>query len=163
MTLATNENERGILRWTSHGAEVALSTNYVRDYFCKDATPHEALAFMRFCEAHQLNPFLQDAYLVKYDKNESASIVMAAHTWTKRASIDPRYVSHKMGVIVKKGEVYERRDSLFYSPDEEVAGGWAEVHLNDGTSFRTELPIQERIAYKRMGRSQNFGSKCPLR
>ena len=160
LTPVGNE-ERGILRWESHGAQVALSTAYVRAYFCKEATPHEALGFMRFCEAHQLNPFLQDAYLVKYDRNETAQIVIAAHTWTKRASIDPQYSGHKVGIIVSTAEGFERRDSLFYSPGEEVVGGWAEVYLKDGATYRTELPIQERIAYKRDGTVTKFWKSMP--
>lgn len=161
MTLATTDPDRGVIRWESHGAMVALTTNYVREYFCKEATPQEALAFMRFCEAHQLNPFLKDAYLVKYNQNESAQIVIAAHTWTKRASIDPQYKGHQMGIIVKTGEGFERRESLFYTPDEEVVGGWAEVYFKDGSSYRTELPIQERIAHKKDGTPTQFWTRMP--
>ena len=116
---------------------------------------------MRFCEAHQLNPFLKDAYLIKYESGESAQIVIAAHTWTKRASVDPRYAGHKEGIIVKTADGFERRESLFYSKEEEVVGGWAEVYLVDGNSYRTELPIQERIARKKDGTPTQFWARMP--
>ena len=154
MTLATTNQGNttqgnNLMRWESHGAQVALSTIFVRKHFCPAASHEEAFAFLRFCEAHRLNPFLKDAYLVKYSANDPAQIIIAAHTWTKRASVDPQYAGHKVGIIVQKDGVLERRESLFYTPDEQVVGGWADIEKTDGTSYRTEVAIQERQAYKK--------------
>ena len=162
MTLATTETQpKDVVRWESHGVDVALNVAFVREHFCKNANPHEALAFIRFAQAHQLNPFLKDVYLVKYSKDDPAQIIIAAHTWTKRASVDPRYRRHELGIIVQTADGLERRDSLFYLPSETVVGGWAQVHLQDGSSFRSEVPIQERVAHTRDGRVTQFWSKMP--
>ena len=162
MTMArTDAQPRDVVRWESHGVDVALNVAFVREHFCKNANPHEALAFIRFAQAHQLNPFLKDVYLVKYGKDDPAQIIIAAHTWTKRASVDPRYARHELGIIVETANGLERRDSLFYLPSETVVGGWAQVYLRDGSSFRSEVPIQERVAHTRDGRVTQFWSKMP--
>ena len=162
MTLATTDAQpRDVVRWESHGVDVALNVAFVREHFCKYANPHEALAFIRFAQAHQLNPFLKDVYLVKYGKDDPAQIIIAAHTWTKRASVDPRYTRHELGIIVQTADGLERRDSLFYLPSKTVVGGWAQVYLQDGSSFRSEVPIQERVAHTRDGRVTQFWSKMP--
>ena len=162
MTLANQEPvPQGTIRWQSHGAEVALTTAFVRQHFCVLASNTEAFAFLRFCEAHRLNPFLQDAFLIKYQQGEPAKIVIAAHTWTKRASVDPTYAGHKVGIILHSESGLERREGMFYTPEEKVIGGWAEITKTDGTSYRTELPIQERIAYKKDGSPTQFWQRMP--
>ena len=161
MTLAKQQPDSGTIRWESHGAQVALSTAFVRKFFCPAASHEEAFAFLRFCEAHRLNPFLKDAFLVKYGANDPAQVIIAAHTWTKRASVDPLYAGHRLGIIVQSEAGIERRESLFWLPDEKVVGGWAVIEKSDGTSYRTEVSMQERIAYKKDGNVTQFWMRMP--
>ena len=161
MTLAKQQPDSGTIRWESHGAQVALSTAYVRKFFCPAASHEEAFAFLRFCEAHRLNPFLKDAFLVKYGANDPAQVIIAAHTWTKRASVDPQYAGHRLGIIVQSEAGLERRESMFWLPDEKVVGGWAVIEKSDGTSYRTEVAMQERIAYKKDGTVTQFWMRMP--
>lgn len=70
----------------------------------------EVMMFMSLCRYQHLNPFLREAYLIKYGSNDPATIVTGKDVFTKRANADPRYKGKKAGIIVikKDGAVEER-------------------------------------------------------
>jgi len=73
------EHERGAIQ---------LSTNLVREYICPAATDKEIFVFLELCKAQRLNPWLREAYLVKYGTNP-ATIITGKETFTKRAQKNP--------------------------------------------------------------------------
>ena len=122
MTLAT-QGEAGTIRYNSlRGEEVALSVNFVRSYFCPKATAQEAFGFIRFCQAHQLNPFLKDAYLIKYRDGDAAQMVPGYHVWIQRAASQASYMGFSQGIILNRDGTLERRQGAFYLPGEQVVG-----------------------------------------
>ena len=123
--------------------EIALSVNFVREYFCKKATPVEAFGFIRFCEYHQLNPFLRDAHLIKYDERDPAQMVIGYHVWIQRADTDPRYGGFRAGVILETGAGLERRQGAFYVDGETLLGGWCEVTVKGREPARVEVTLKE--------------------
>ena len=145
MTLATTEQTvTNLIRYHDSSArEVALNVEFVRRYFCQKATPDEAFGFMRFCEFHQLNPFLRDAYLIKYDEREAAQMVIGYHVWLQRADADPRYRGFKAGIIVQTDTGQERRQGAFYVDDETLLGGWCEVQVEGREPARVEVALRE--------------------
>lgn len=52
-----------------------LSAETVKNYICPDANQQEILYFLELCKAQQLNPFIRDAYLVKYGQQPAQIIV----------------------------------------------------------------------------------------
>ena len=146
MTLATTEpNPAGqLVRYNdANNHQVALSVEFVRRYFCQKATPDEAFGFMRFCEFHQLNPFLRDAYLIKYDGGGAAQMVIGYQVWIQRADTDPLYEGFKAGIILQTEAGLERRQGAFYIDGETLLGGWCEVMVRDREPTRVEVALKE--------------------
>ena len=121
-----------------NGENITLDAQTVRNFLTNgDAkvSDKEVVMYVQLCKAQQLNPFLKEAYLIKYSENQPASIVVAKDAFMKRAESHPQYGGMKSGVIVltKNGEIKEREGS-FYLPNESVVGGWAKVFRNDRKS-----------------------------
>ena len=146
MTLATTEQSptSQLVRYNdANNHQVALSVEFVRRYFCQKATSDEAFGFMRFCEFHQLNPFLRDAYLIKYDGSDAAQMVIGYHVWIQRADTDPRYEGFKAGIILQTEAGLEGRQGAFYIDGENLLGGWCEVMVRDREPTRVEVALKE--------------------
>ena len=162
MTLATQEGATKAIRYNSlRGEEVSLSVHFIRQYFCTKATWGEAFHFIRFCQAHQLNPFLRDAYLVKYSDSEPAQMIIGYHVWLQRASMQADYRGCTQGIIVMKGGELERREGAFYLSDEEIVGGWCEVEVEGRLSSRVEVAMQEYIQRRKDGTPNRFWKEKP--
>lgn len=149
MVTETKEKPAGALQltewqWETPLGMVTLSVEIVRKYFCQKANDGEIMHFLAVCKYHQLNPWLRDAYLVKYTDDEAAQIVIGKDTHAKRAEEHPQYAGDVGGIIVKlpDGKVELRVGEFFLEP-EELVGGWADVVRKD-----REKPIQARVKLK---------------
>jgi phage recombination protein Bet len=89
-----------------------------------------------------LNPFVRDAYLIKYGKDADATMVVGKDAFTKRAEGHPQFSGMSAGVIVRQGdaEPIERKGSLSLD-GEKIVGGWAHVHRNDH-KIPTEITVK---------------------
>ena len=112
------------------GAEVSLSIDIIKREICPKATDMEAAQFLRLCQYQGLNPFVKDAYLIKYG-DSPATLVTGKDAFMKRADAHPQFAGIESGVIVKKGEQLENRVGTLILKDEELVGGWARVARND--------------------------------
>lgn len=128
-----------------------INMDVIKKYICPKATDQEAFMFMQLCKAQGLNPFLREAYLIKYG-DEAATIITGKDTFTKRADRLPQYDGFKAGVIVlSQGKVMHREGS-FFVVGEELLGGWAEVFRKDRSqSFRNEVSLKEYERKKKDG------------
>lgn len=106
----------------------------VRSYFCPTATDQEAYTFLQICASSRANPWLGEAYLIKYDERTPAKTVMGKYHFLKRASEHPKYGGFTSGIIVQlqDGRI-EERIGKFHLPDEKLVGAWAEVIRTDRT------------------------------
>ena len=88
--------------------------------------------FTELCKVRKLNPFLREAYLIKYSDKQPASIVVGKDAIYKRAVLNPNFDGMESGVIVldSNGNVVERTGS-FKLPDDVLVGGWAKVYRKD--------------------------------
>lgn len=122
-----------------------LTFDDIRNYICPDATDQETMIFLKLCQARNLNPFLRDAYLIKYDKTKAAQIVVGKDAFTKKAEDHSKFAGYKAGIIVKIGDVLERREGCFWMEGENLVGGWAEVYRTDrkDTPYKMEVPRKE--------------------
>tara|TARA_R110000824_G_scaffold79674_1_gene200601 strand:- start:5225 stop:6088 length:864 start_codon:yes stop_codon:yes gene_type:complete len=85
---------------------------------CPTATDSDMYTFVALCTKYDLNPILNEIYMIKYKsrdgKDKPASIILSKTAWLKRARANPRYDGHETGDSVdKSGEMY----------------GWAKVKL----------------------------------
>ena len=111
---------------TSHG-QVELSVTSIKDLFCPLATDSEAAMFLAVCQYQGLNPFLRDAYLIKYDTKAAASIVIGKDFFTKRADSIAAYDGVRAGIVVMRKEQVVQTEGALPLPGDKLIGGWAEV------------------------------------
>jgi phage recombination protein Bet len=120
-----------------------VNMEVIKKYICPTATDQEAFMFMQLCKAQGLNPFLKEAYLVKYG-SQAATIITGKDTFTKRADRLPQYDGFKAGVIVLSQGKVTHREGSFFVVGEDLLGGWAEVFRKDrAQSFRNEVSLAE--------------------
>ncbi len=146
---------------TPHGL-VKLSLDLVRRYFCPDATEPEVMHFLAVCKFNRLNPWLKEAWLVKYESGEAAQIVVAKDYFVRRASEHPQYAGFKAGILVgikdQAGKlILDRREGCFFVEGETLLGGWCEVYRSD-REFPTlvEITLKEAIRKKKDGTPTKF-------
>lgn len=120
-----------------------LTLEIVKKFICPAATDQEAYAFLQLCKSQSLNPFLREAYLIKYG-TEAASIVVGKETFTKRADRLPQYNGFKAGLILLSGGNVIYREGSFFTSAETLLGGWAEVYRSDRSiPYRNEVKLEE--------------------
>src|SRR3990167_8039411 len=128
--LATDKAPQ-IVRYQTDRGEVALSVSFVQQFFAAKATPQEAFAFIKLCQFHSLNPFLREAYIIKYSEKDSATFIIGRDAYATSAAQHPSYDGLTAGIIVQKDGSLEYRASAFFLPGESIVGGWCEVRRKD--------------------------------
>ena len=127
----TIETEKGIVRYQSDHGEVQLSIKTVKMCFCPLATDIEAYIFLKTCLHQQLNPFLHEAYLIKYDKARPASIVIGKEVFTQRAERHPRFQAMTAGIVVERDGVVKDVPGALPLKGDVLLGAWASVKRGD--------------------------------
>jgi len=84
--------------------ELEISPSIVRRYIStsKNVTDQEVKDFMDLCIYQHLNPFIKEAYLIKYGQ-EKANIVTSKDVFDKRAFRDPKYDGEEVTNNYKRG------------------------------------------------------------
>lgn len=118
------------------GEQIKLTPSIVQNYIVgTDAqiTMPEFKFFTSLCKARGLNPFLKEAYCIKFGK-QPAQIVVGKDAVLKRAIKNPNYDGMESGVIVQDketGEIIERKGTFYLRNTENLVGGWAKVYRKD--------------------------------
>lgn len=124
------------VKYEIDGNEVKLTPKIVQDYLTNGGgsiSLAEFKFFTEICKVRHLNPFLKEAYLVKYG-SQPAAIVVGKDAILKRADKNPNYDGIEQGIIVQKADgTIENRDGTFRTTDEKIVGGWAKVYRKDRT------------------------------
>lgn len=121
-----------------------LTFEDIKTYICPAATDQETMIFLKLCQARNLNPFLKEAYLIKYDSGKPAQMVVGKDKFTKTAEEHPQFDGFKAGIIVGVGDVIQEREGTFYQKGEELLGGWAEIYRKDRKMpFKQTVSLQE--------------------
>ena len=86
-----------LVTYETDGGKVQLSQAIVKQYICGNSavSDREVFMFMKLCEAQKLNPFLREAYLVKYGSSP-ATIIVGKEAFTKKAFRNSRYEGHEV-------------------------------------------------------------------
>ena len=125
---------------------VKLSPSIIRNYLVSgngNVTDQEIGMFLNLCRFQHLNPFLREAYLIKFG-NQPATIVTGKEAITKRAMRNPKYVGQQAGIVIyheDSGELEYRNGSL-QMKDEQLVGGWAKVYVKG-----YEVPIEASVSF----------------
>jgi phage recombination protein Bet len=147
------QNKDLIVTYNTEHGEVKLSPGIIRKYLASDkVTDQEVVLFMKLCQFQKLNPFLKEAYLIKYSDNYPATMVVGKETFTKRAGNHKEFDGFKAGVCIMKADnVLEKREGTLVLDNEDLVGGWAEVHRKD-----KKIPFKQTVSlYEYEGRKND--------
>jgi len=145
--------------------DVKLNPTIVRKFLVNGSgavTDQEIAMFLGLCKYQSLNPFLREAYLIKYG-SQPATIVTAKETFLKRARQAQDFQGHKAGIVVMDAETREiKYTEGFCPPGSKIVGGWAEVYIH-GWSFplRVEVAYDEYVGRKGDGTINRMWSEKP--
>jgi phage recombination protein Bet len=135
-----------LIKYESNGVEVTLSSDIIGKFLVRGngkITGAEAKMFLMLCKSQNLNPFINEAYLVKFG-NAPAQMIVGKEKFIKRVSNSPDCKCWKAGIILldnEKGIVY--REGAFKLPAETLVGGWAELELMNDRKMRSEVSLNE--------------------
>ena len=147
-----NREEVMTVKYEVDGNEIKLSPAIVKNYITGgvDLTDSEYKFFVELCKVRKLNPFLKEAYAIKFADNQPAQIVVGKDAILKRAVKHSQFNGKKHGIIVvnENGEIIERVGTLKL-PKETLVGGWAKVYRKDW-EFPTEVTVTfDEVAQKK--------------
>lgn len=125
------ETKEIMVQYDLEGETIKLTPKIVQDYIIGNGstiTLPEFKFFATLCKVRKLNPFLKEAYCIKFGNNP-AQIVVGKDAVLKRAILNPYYDGMESGIIVlsAKGDVIER-SGTFKLATETLVGGWARVY-----------------------------------
>ena len=133
-TLQRANTQSQVTEYESNGEKLKLSPAIIKKYLVSgdptSVTDQEVMMFLSLCRFNHLNPFLKEAYLIKYG-TQPATMVTGKETFIKRANRNPKYMGKAAGIIVfdpETGTVTER-DGTFTLPGEQLIGGWAKIFI----------------------------------
>jgi len=141
-----DKEEKMLVEYETEHGTVKLSPGIIRKYLTNGdgtVTDEEVVMFTNLCRYQQLNPFLKEAYLIKYSANSPATMVVSKDAFLKRAEKHPQYDGCKAGVYVQKEKKLEKRIGTLFLNGETLVGGWAEVYRKDWT-HPTEISVSYR-------------------
>lgn len=134
------------------GQEVTLSFRIIKDYLTKGngaVSDQDLMQFMSVCKFNQLNPFLNEAYLIKFGE-KPAQMVVSKEALMKRAEANKEYEGIRAGLILlREGKITEV-EGAFYLKDDEILGAWAEVYRKD-----RKFPIVAKIPLSEYDKNQS--------
>lgn len=116
--------------------EIILTPKIVQEYIvganAGKINNQEFMMFASLCKARKLNPFLKEAYCIKFSNNQPASIVVGKDAVLRRAILHPQYNGMENGIFVtdNEGKIIERQGT-FKLPNETLVGAWAKVYRKD--------------------------------
>lgn len=150
------QNNKGVEVIKTDSGEVKLSIQTIRQYLVNgqgNVTDQEAMMFLGLCKGQKLNPFIKEAYLIKYGDKQPATMVVSKDVFMKRAIKNPDFEGIESGVIVLNsyGEVEYKKGAFYLKDREQLVGAWATVHRKSW-----KYPISLEVNYDEyVGRKTN--------
>jgi phage recombination protein Bet len=148
------KNELSVI-YEIDGNEIKLTMDIVQRFLTGNAviTLPEFKFFTELCKVRKLNPFLKEAYLVKFG-NSPAQIVVGKDAILKRAIMNKNFNGRSQGIIVAKQDgTIENRVGTFKMPNELLVGGWAKVYRKD-----IEYPTEITVSFDEVAQHKGDGS-----
>jgi phage recombination protein Bet len=150
-----------LVKYETDKGEVTLSLGIIRQYLGgSNCSTQELTMFLQLCKYQKLNPFLREAYLIKYG-SQDATIVVGKEVFTKRAQKNELFQGYKAGVIIENGKIMYREGSLVLKK-ETLIGGWAEVYVKGWqVPVREEVSLDEYEGKTKEGKPNRSWGKMP--
>lgn len=163
---AVQPSQEKALVYQSAGCPVTLTKSIVRKILCKgnaDFADENINQFMLMCQFNQLNPFLNEAYLVGYKTaggGSEVSMIVSKEALMKRAEACENYEGIQAGIIIRHQDgSIEDVEGNFYDEGDTLVGGWAKVYRSD-----RKFPVLSRVRLQEYdkGRSTWKSMACTM-
>lgn len=157
---ATQQQKSDLVKYNSNGEDVQISKSMIRAHLVsgdKDrVTDSEITMFLSLCKFSHLNPFIREAYLIKYGNNP-ATMVVGKDVLLKRAMRSEKFGGLSAGVIVVNvGGKLEEREGSFVIDGETLVGGWAKVIIKG-----YDVPFYSAVSMKEYSTGKSNWSSKP--
>ena len=147
-------DEKIVVKYKVGDEDITLTPKIVQEYLTNGVqiTLPEFKMFTELCKARKLNPFLKEAYVIKFGNNP-AQIVVGKDAVLKRAINNPKFNGREQGIIVvnDKNEVEERRGT-FKLPNDVLVGAWAKVYRKDW-----DYPVYVTVGFDEVAQRKGSG------
>lgn len=153
--------ERGIIEYEARdGQQIKLTLDTIRKYLVQGrselVTQQELMYFMGACKSRGLNPFIKDAYLIKFSENEGAAIITSIDYFRKRARAQRDCKGWKKGIIVDRDGKIVYSNGLMIDGDK-LLGGWFKAQPEGWDEpFELEINLKGYIKRKKDGSVTKF-------
>lgn len=151
-------NQEHSVTFQANGEDVKLAPSTVRNYLVSGdgkVTDQEVVMFINLCKYQHLNPFLNEAYIVKFG-SRPAQLITSKEAFMKRAEANEHFRGSKAGVIVVRNNQIIYSQGAFALPSDTIVGGWAEVKRDD-----REEPIYIEISFDEFNKKQATWKDMP--
>lgn len=146
------------VKFEVNGEEVKLTGATVKKYLTSgndDVSDQEVVMFINLCKYQKLNPFLKEAYLVKF-KGSPANIITSKEAYMKKAERAKGFEGFEAGLIIEReGEILEVEGSFALKTDN-LLGGWCKAYKKDRTK-----PYVAKIALDEYNKGQAIWKSKP--
>ena len=134
MVQQAQQDDRMLTEYKVGEQDVKLSIGIVRKFLVNgdiEVSDTEIGMFISLCKYQRLNPFIREAYLIKYAKDQPATIVTGKDAFMKRAYRNPNFDGQEAGIIIYHDEnrEIEYRLGSMKMQGEKMIGGWAKVYV----------------------------------
>jgi len=162
---AVNKNEvtepkkEMLVTYQTNGEEVTLTPTSIKNYLTRGnvaITAQEAVLFMNLCKFQKLNPFLNEAYLIKFDEKKPAQIVVGKDAFMKRAESHEEFDGYRAGLIIARDKEVIEIEGSFTIQGDSLLGGWCEVYRKDRKN-----PIVAKVNLEEYRKDQSTWKSMP--
>lgn len=156
-SVAVVETEKKV-EYEVNGESVTLSRAMVKNYLTSgngNVSDQEVTMFIQLCRYQHLNPFLNEAYLVKFGGNP-AQIITSKEAFMKRAESNVNYDGIEAGCIVERKDEIVYTKGAFTLKTDRIVGAWADVFRKD-----REHPTHVEIAFEEFNKNQATWKSMP--
>lgn len=151
-TAPATQGTQGVTKYQAGGEEVTLSEKIVREHLTRgnsNIPRADIVQFIAICRFNHLNPFLNEAYLVKYG-DKPAQMIVSKEALMKRAEQCPGFDGLQAGLILKRGSDIVEEEGALALPGDTLLGGWARVYRKD-----RKYPSTARVSLAEYDRKQS--------
>lgn len=155
---AVNKSALALAEFQTETGQI-LSAETVKNYLVNgngNVTDQEVLMFIELCKAQHLNPFIREAYLIKFGSSP-ANIVVGKDVFVKRAYRNPNFDGMRAGIVViRQDGGMDYREGSLKAPGEILIGGWCQVYLKD-----IPYPVRSEVSLEEYSKSQATWKQMP--
>ena len=157
MNELTQTKEKSVT-FEANGEQVTLSPSTVKNFLVngnENISTQETVMFINLCKYQHLNPFLNEAYIIKYG-SKPAQLITSKEAFMKRAESNPQYNGFKAGCIVLRNNDVVYTNGAVILHTDKLIGGWGEVSRKD-----RDIPVRVELSMKEFSKNQSTWRTMP--